>query len=198
MTPTRFLWWKQKNTYEQKVLRIRFYIYIPNFKKIGWKILPVLPNTPSPLSPTTLPSPQHPPPLTPLSGGFRCRTSPMPLVHNKTNSEGFFFQIYKKKLSHSPPSPLDPPQRWFSLSNLPDASRTWWHSFRWVFFGNNENMFYLPPPLPLWTPPKGGYYSPQTPNVSESVVALSEDSFPAKKKSQFFGQKVDYETRWSP
>ena len=53
------------------------------------------------------------------------------------------------------------------------------------YFGNNENMFYLPPSHPLWTPPKGGFYSQQTPNVSESVVALSKDSFPAKKKIDF-------------
>ena len=47
-------------------------------------------------------------------------------------------------------------------------------------------MLYLHPPHPLWTPPKGGFYSPQTPNLSESVVALYEDSFPAKKK------KIDF------
>ena len=37
-------------------------------------------------------------------------------------------------------------------------------------------------------PSKGGFYSAQTPNVSESVVTLSEDSFTAKKKKKrFFG-----------
>ena len=45
-------------------------------------------------------------------------------------------------------------------------------------------MFHLP--LPPLEPPKGGFYSPQTPNVSESVVALSEDSFPAKKKKYIY------------
>ena len=48
-------------------------------------------------------------------------------------------------------------------------------------------MFYLPSPHTLWTLPKGGFYLPQAPNVSESVVALSEDSFPAKKK-----KKIDF------
>ena len=45
------------------------------------------------------------------------------------------------------------------------------------YFHLYENMFYLPHPTP---------FGPQTPNVSESVVALFEDSFPAKK-NRFFG-----------
>ena len=61
--------------------------------------------------------PPPPPPLTPLRGGFHCRTSPMPLVHNTTHSEGFFFRNIKKYFP-SHPLPLIPPCFGISCSTV--------------------------------------------------------------------------------
>ena len=56
-----------------------------------------------------------------------------------------------------------------------------------LFSGLTKICFIYPQTTPFGPPPpKGGFYSLQTPNVSESVVALSEDSFPAKEK------KIDF------
>ena len=64
-----------------------------------------------------------PPPLTPLRGGFRCRTSPMPLVPNDTHSDGYFSGITKICFIYPPPPPFDPPLRGVSIRRRPPMFR---------------------------------------------------------------------------